>query len=48
LVPGDATTLRARAGAMTRIGTAINRVGEGLTRLDDGGWQGGSAEAFRA
>jgi hypothetical protein len=47
LVPGDATALQATAHSLDRFGTTLSRVGSGLRAIDDGGWSGQAADAFR-
>jgi hypothetical protein len=47
LVPGDPAALQTTARSLDTFGTSLNRVGGGLRAIDDGGWTGQAADAFR-
>ncbi|MGI8312907.1 putative T7SS-secreted protein [Saccharopolyspora hattusasensis] len=46
LVPGNPEILQRSADTLTRIGNALVQAGEGLRKLDTGGWHGPAADAF--
>lgn len=46
LVPGNPDLLRRSADTLTRMGNALIQAGEGLRKLDTGGWHGPAADAF--
>lgn len=46
LVPGNPDLLRRSAETLTRMGNALVQAGEGLRKLDTGGWHGPAADAF--
>lgn len=46
LVPGDPGAVLGTARTMERFGTALSAVGDGLRKIDDGGWTGAAADAF--
>jgi hypothetical protein len=48
LVPGEPGQILAMADSYTRLGVAFEDIGHGFTAIDDGGWRGAAADAFRA
>lgn len=46
LVPGNPGEVRRTADIMARFGSALSSAGEGLRRIDDGGWKGPAADGF--
>lgn len=47
LVPGDAPALQTMARSLDQFGATLTRVGGGPRAIDDGGWTGQAADAFR-
>jgi hypothetical protein len=48
LVPGEPSLVWEMASSFGGIGVALEQIGLGFRGVDDGGWQGAAAEAFRA
>lgn len=48
LIPGDSANIRNTIRAFCAYGHALENVGHGLKTIDDGGWQGSAADAFRS
>lgn len=48
LVPGDPEALRGTATSLGDYGELLAQVGDGLKKIDDGGWTGPAGDAFRA
>ncbi|MFL6126115.1 putative T7SS-secreted protein, partial [Actinophytocola sp.] len=48
LVPGNPASVWEMAGSLGGIGVALEEIGAGFRGIDDGGWQGVAADAFRA
>ncbi|MBA8823777.1 hypothetical protein FHX42_001106 [Saccharopolyspora lacisalsi] len=46
LVPGDPQVIQHTADRLRHYGEVLVDAGQGLKRIDDGGWQGQAAEAF--
>lgn len=47
LVPGDPEALRGTGRSLGEYGDLLAQVGDGLKDIDDGGWTGEAADAFR-
>lgn len=47
LVPGNPSAVRQSAVTMMRSATALSATGDGLKKIDDGGWIGQAADRFR-
>lgn len=47
LVPGDPAQVWEIAGDLGGVGAAFEEIGSGLRNIDDGGWRGAAADAFR-
>ncbi len=48
LVPGDPAAVQDTVDALRGLGTSLAAAGEGLQRIDTGGWTGTAADRFRA
>jgi uncharacterized protein YukE len=48
LIPGNSEEIRDLVRSLRSYGHALEDVGKGLRTVDDGGWQGKAADAFRA
>ena len=48
LVPGNPELIWRMADSYERIGAALEDIGHGFRTIDDGGWRGQAADAFRA
>jgi uncharacterized protein YukE len=48
LVPGTPEAIEADAGALTAYAGRVDQVGQGLKRVDVGGWQGAAGQGFAA
>lgn len=46
LIPGDPAEVQKTADTLRGYGTVLVEAGDGLRRIDDGGWTGKAAEAF--
>jgi hypothetical protein len=47
LVPGDPASVWEVAGVLGGVGAAFEEIGVGFREIDDGGWRGPAADAFR-
>lgn len=47
LVPGDPAVIGETVSRLRQYGRLLSEAGEGLRRIDDGGWTGQAADAFR-
>lgn len=47
LIPGDASEIRKSTENLTTYASTLVRIGEGLQRLDTGGWTGDAADRFQ-
>lgn len=47
LVPGDPAQVWEIAGNLGGVGAAFEEIGSGFRSIDDGGWRGAAADAFR-
>lgn len=47
LVPGDPEALRGTARSLSTYGDTLKQAGNGLKKIDDGGWTGPAGDAFR-
>lgn len=48
LIPGESGEIRKSTGHLTTYGDTVLQIGDGLKRLDTGGWTGKAADAFHA
>ncbi len=48
LVPGDPEALRGTARSLSTYGDTLTQAGNGLKKIDDGGWTGPAGDAFRS